>query len=119
MKLFVLMLGAWVLLFSSFAFAGAYTGSAKINIMSSMVEGDPAYGTYFIIRGEWTQNDIKCPSAATDTWVVKDNKDSMDVVKSMYSMALAAYTSGKKIEMYQDGCVNGRPKGISMYTPNR
>lgn len=105
------------MLHTSTVVAGSYTGNSEINSLSSISISDGEYGDYFIIRGGWTQADQTCPSSQSDTWIV--TATSLEQVKSIYSMALTAYISNKKVELYQDGCINGRPKATHMYLPNR
>jgi|GEM_PF-2065380 len=106
-----------VALFSSVSFAGKHTGSQSVLSLSSIVVNDPSYGTYFTVRGNWAQTDQTCPSAQTDLWIISSS--DIDEVKSMYSLALSAYASKTTIELYQDGCANGRPTAKTMYLPNR
>ena len=53
-------------------------------------------------------------------WYVESMNGSMEVLQSMYSMALAAYISGKTIELYSYKCgSDGRPYARSLYMPSR
>lgn len=105
---------------SAYADAGAYTGKANVLWIGSL------YGDYFVIAGDWA-NVMGCSNYSTDTrqriWKIYSETGSVEDLKSMYSMALAAYMSGKTIELYSHGCdgggTNGRPMARSIYLPSR
>ena len=101
---------------SSLSLAGGYTGPAKIDWMTSIVKTGSA--RHFVLSGTWNNPD-GCTNTTENIWIIKDPDDSIENLNSMYSMALAAYMSGKPIELYENGCENNRPKAVSMYLEHR
>lgn len=95
------------------ALAGDYTGKSEINWMSS-IRGDN-----FLISGDWS-NSLQCTNLNGNIWKILSDKDSVEDLRAMYSMALAAHMSGKTIELYAHECgSDGRPHARSLYIPSR
>jgi hypothetical protein len=109
-------LAIYILFFSGACFSGAYTDSQEVLAVSSLHMNTATYGNYFTIKGSWSHSDGSCPTEPT-LWIVSST--DTDELKSMYSMALSAFTSKNKVALYQEGCVSGRPKTHGMYLPSR
>jgi hypothetical protein len=103
--------------FPVFSYAGAYTGEAAISWMSSIVEN--AQGKHFVLSGNWA-NQLNCSKMQEGIWLIYAKNNSLEELHSMYSMAMAAYMSGKTIELYANDCgSSGRPHAESLYLPSR
>ena len=101
-----------LLLFSAASLAGEYTGKSKVKWLGTI------NGNTFAIGGDWS-NPLGC-TKADGLWKIYSENNSEQELQVMFSMALAAYTSGNTIELYAHKCdPDGRTVARSMYIPSR
>lgn len=102
-------------------YAGGATVAAKVEWMSHIVYNDANYGTYFVIKGEWNKIGEEGCTAIDKVWIVSPPSDSnsLDSIKSMHAMALAAHISNKTLTLYHLGCKQNKPVATGIYMPVR
>ncbi len=94
---------------------GEYTGPGNITKFRALDSNNQ-----FVMFGTW--DTAKADNCSDPTrWIVGAHASATEEqAKSMYSLVLAAYMSGKTIDLYIDGCnSSGRPIVNSIWLPER
>lgn len=98
------------------AYSAGYTEEGLVSrFRQASSNGSPDHLS-FTLFGDWANID----GCTNSKWVISSNYTSVEAVKYMHAMVMAAYLSGQTIELYVEGCdSNGLKIVKNIWMPRR